>query len=111
MYEIDRSMDGMRKILINFYENSPILQIYRKLSQIYDPSRWSPRYHIEVHMNVVDWLYYSVIVQLALNKELPLHVRYMTKSEFRRQIQKWLKIANEHKERRPLGKMYPFFLL
>ena len=75
-------MDGMRKILVNFYENSPILQIYRKLSQIYDPSRWSLTYHYQVHMDVVDWLYYSVIVQLALNKELPLHVRYMTKREF-----------------------------
>jgi hypothetical protein len=61
-------------------------------------------------MNVVDWLYYSVIVQLALNKELPLHVRYMRKEEFRRQIKKWLKIAFEHKKRRELGKMYPFFL-
>ena len=110
MYEIDRSMDGMRRILVNFYENSPILQIYRKLSQIYDPCRWSLTYHFEVHMNVVDWLYYSVIVQLALNKELPLHVRYMRKEEFRRQIKKWLKIAYEHKQRRELGKMYPFFL-
>ena len=109
IFEIDQSMEGMRKIMINFYENSPVLKTYRKLSQIYDSSRWSPRYHLEVHMNVVDWLYYIVIVHLALNKDLPLYVRYMKKSEFRRQIKKWLQIANEHKEKRKLGKMYPFF--
>tara|TARA_B100001123_G_scaffold438190_1_gene572570 strand:+ start:305 stop:682 length:378 start_codon:yes stop_codon:yes gene_type:complete len=60
-------------------------------------------------MNVVDWLYYIVIIHLALNKDLPLCVRYMKKTEFRRQIKKWLQIANEHKEKRKLGKMYPSF--
>ena len=102
-------MEGLRKIMVNFYENSQVMKLYRKLSQIYDSSRWSPRYHLEVHMDVVDWLYYIVIVHLALNKDLPDHHRFMKKSEFRRQIKKWLQIAYEHKQKRKLGKMYPCF--
>ena len=98
-------MKGLVRILINFYENSPVLNIYRKFSHVYDVNRWSPTFHREVHMNVVDWMYSIVIVHLALNKDLPLHVRYMEKREFRRQIQKWLKIANEHKEKNKLGKL------
>ena len=98
-------MKGLVRILLRFYDESPLLKTYRKFSQLYDYSRWSPTYHREVHMNVVDWLYSIVIVQLALNKDLPRHVRYMTKNEFRRQIKVWLRIANEHKANTRLGKL------
>ena len=98
-------MKGLIRIVTRFYDDSPVLKTYRKFSQIYDYSHWSLTYHIEVHMDVVDWLYSIVIVQLALNKDLPLSVRYMKKREFRRQIQEWLKVANDHKRKTDLGKL------
>ena len=105
IYEIVEAMEGLVRILINFYETSPVLKIYRKFSHVYDVNRWSATFHREVHMDVVDWMYSIVIVQLALNRDLPFNVRYMKKKEFRRQITKWLKIANEHKQRNKLGKL------
>jgi len=105
IFEIVNSMKGLIRIVTRFYDESPVLKTYRKFSQLYDYSYWSPTYHIEVHMDVVDWLYYIVIVQLALNKDLPRSVRYMKKEEFRRQIKGWLKVANEHKGKVNLGKL------
>lgn len=105
IFEIVKAMKGLIRIVTRFYDDSPVLKTYRKFSQIYDYAHWSPTYHIEVHMDVVDWLYSIVIVQLALNTDLPRNVRYMKKDEFRRQIKGWLRVANDHKGKVNLGKL------
>ena len=105
MVEIAEGMKSLIKLLTRYYEESAILTIYRKFGKVFDPARWSLNYHVIVETDILDWLYYNVIIHLALNKSLPLTVRYMRKREFRSQIKTWLQIANEYKSTKRIGKM------
>ena len=105
MVEITAGMKSLVKLLTRYYEKSKILTIYRKFGKVFDPVCWSLNYHVFVPTDILDWLYYTVIIHLALNKSLPLAVRYMRKREFRNQIRTWLKIANEYKSTKRRGKM------
>ena len=89
-------------------ENHTVFEHYRKIARVFDHNLWKWNFHLTVPIQDLKWLYQRVIINLALNQDLPTHIRYIKEDDFIFQMKEWLKIAYEHKRKNPFSKSYFF---
>ena len=92
------------------FQELDILKTFRKLGKIYDYNKWTPTYWEDIDESVLKWLYLQVLPFLALNKDLPLKVRYMKEKTFTRMMRIWLRFAYRLKKQQHFGKGYFHYL-